>query len=152
MIANYYDDKQNLKLFIRFFNSFDSSNRTSITSIRNKIFDPVKSILKQMQYRIWFNKKAKNDTWWVLIGKIGIQVLYSGVVWLHPARVTRLHHCWGANEAESFVFKFLPWPGFDPRTSQSNGRERYHSTTTHPVSQMFSLRSGHCVWLKHIKL
>ena len=27
---------------------------------------------------------------------------------------------------------FLPWPGFEPRTSQSNGRERYHSITTHP--------------------
>ena len=23
-------------------------------------------------------------------------------------------------------FKFLLWPGFEPRTSQSNGRERYH--------------------------
>ena len=23
-------------------------------------------------------------------------------------------------------FKFLPWPGLEPRTSQSNGRERYH--------------------------
>ena len=23
--------------------------------------------------------------------------------------------------------------GFEPRTSQSNGRERYHSTTTHPL-------------------
>ena len=27
------------------------------------------------------------------------QVLYSGVLWPHPARVTRLHHRWGANEA-----------------------------------------------------
>src|SRR6218665_885892 len=32
--------------------------------------------------------------------RIGIQVLYSGVLWPHPARVTRLHHCWGVNEAE----------------------------------------------------
>jgi len=51
--------------------------------------------------------------------------------------VTRLHHRWGASEAEIFVFKFLPWPGFEPRTSQSN--ERYHSTTeTPPMS--FSLK------------
>src|SRR6218665_1255187 len=46
-----------------------------------------------------------------------------------PARVTRLHHRWGVPEAEIFVFKFLPWPG---RTSKSNGRELYHSTTTPP--------------------
>src|SRR6218665_4012691 len=26
-------------------------------------------------------------------------------------------------------FKFLPWPGFEPHTSESNGRERHHSTT-----------------------
>ena len=43
--------------------------------------------------------------------------------------MTRLHHRWGAPEAEIFVFKFLPWPGLEPRTSQPNGRERYHSTT-----------------------
>ena len=43
--------------------------------------------------------------------------------------MTRLHNHWGAPEAEIFVFKFLPWPGFEPRTSQSNGRERNHSTT-----------------------
>ena len=61
---------------------------------------------------------------------IGIQVLYRGVLWPHPARVTRLHHRWGATEAE-FLFKFLPWLGFEPRTSQSNGRQRYHSTTMH---------------------
>src|SRR6218665_2692229 len=64
--------------------------------------------------------------------RIGIQVLYSGVLWPHPARVTCFHPHLGAIEAEIFVFKFLPWPGFEPRTSQSNGRERYHSTTTHP--------------------
>ena len=29
-----------------------------------------------------------------------MQVLYSGVLWPHRARVTRLHHRWGANEAE----------------------------------------------------
>src|SRR6218665_277536 len=29
-------------------------------------------------------------------------------------------------------FKFLPWPVFEPRTSQSNDRERHHSTTAHP--------------------
>src|SRR6218665_3592215 len=32
--------------------------------------------------------------------RIGIQVLYSGVLWPCPAWVTRLHHRWGANEAE----------------------------------------------------
>src|SRR6218665_162297 len=47
--------------------------------------------------------------------------------------MTRLHHRWGAPEAEIFVFKFLPWPGFEPRTSQSNGRERNHSTTATPM-------------------
>src|SRR6218665_243316 len=63
----------------------------------------------------------------------GIQVLYRGVlIGAHPARVTHLHHCWGAPEAEIFVFKFLPWPRFEPRTAQSNGRERYHSTTAPP--------------------
>ena len=36
----------------------------------------------------------------------------------------------GAHEAEiSFRFKFLHWPGFEPRTLQSNGGERYHYTT-----------------------
>src|SRR6218665_3665777 len=34
-------------------------------------------------------------------------------------------------------FKCLPWPGFEPRTSQSNGSERYHSTTAHP--QLYSI-------------
>ena len=49
-----------------------------------------------------------------------------------PPWVTRLHHRWGAPEAEIFVFKCLPWPGFEPWTSQSNGRERDHSTTAPP--------------------
>jgi len=31
--------------------------------------------------------------------------LHSGVLWPHPARVTRLHNRWGANEAKNFVFK-----------------------------------------------
>ena len=53
---------------------------------------------------------------------IGIQVLYSGVLWPHPARVTRLHHRWDANEAE-ISFQISP--------SQSSGLERYHSTTAH---------------------
>ena len=30
-------------------------------------------------------------------------------------------------------FKFLLWPGFEPRTSQYNGRERYHLTTAHTL-------------------
>src|SRR6218665_753722 len=68
-------------------------------------------------------------------GRIGIQVLYSGVLWPHTAWVTRLHHRWGAIEAEIFIFKFLPWPGFQPQTSQSNGRERYHSTMTHTQNE-----------------
>ena len=63
--------------------------------------------------------------------RIGIQVLYSGILWPHPARVTRIHQRWGAVEAQIFVFKFLPRPVFEPRTLQSNGRERYHSTTAH---------------------
>ena len=29
-----------------------------------------------------------------------MQVLCSGVLWPHPALMTRLHHGWGANEAE----------------------------------------------------
>ena len=29
-------------------------------------------------------------------------------------------------------FKFLPWPGFEPQTSQSNGGERHHWTTAQP--------------------
>ena len=61
---------------------------------------------------------------------IGIQVLYSGVLWLHPARVTCLHHHWGANEPE--ISFSNPWPGFEPRTSQSDGRKRLHLTTVHP--------------------
>src|SRR6218665_2365137 len=65
---------------------------------------------------------------------IGNQVLYSGVFlnWPHPERVTRLRHRWGAPEAEIFVFKFLLWPGFEPRTSQSKGHERNHSNTATP--------------------
>ena len=34
------------------------------------------------------------------IGYDRYSVLYSGVLLPHPARVTRLHHGWGANEAE----------------------------------------------------
>ena len=30
-------------------------------------------------------------------------------------------------------FKSLPWPGFETQTSQSNGRERYHSTMAQPI-------------------
>src|SRR6218665_855117 len=56
--------------------------------------------------------------------------LFNGALIVNP----RLHHRWGASEAEMFVFKFLPWPGFEPRTSQSNGRERYHSTTAPSLS------------------
>jgi len=42
--------------------------------------------------------------------RIGIQVLYSGVLWLHPAWVTRLHHRWGVNEAEIlFQISALAW-------------------------------------------
>jgi len=48
------------------------------------------------------------------------------------ARVTCLYHRWGAPEAEIFFFKFLLWPGFEPRTSQSNGRERNLSITATP--------------------
>ena len=40
----------------------------------------------------------------------------------------------GAREAEISRFKFLLWPGFEPRILHSGGRERYHSTTTHPLN------------------
>jgi len=38
MIADYYDDTKNVKLFIRFFHFFDCSIQMSITSVRNKTF------------------------------------------------------------------------------------------------------------------
>jgi len=38
MIADYYDDTKNVKLFIHIFHFFDCSNLMSITSVRNKIF------------------------------------------------------------------------------------------------------------------
>ena len=38
----------------------------------------------------------------------------------------------GARMKQKSCFKFLLWLGFEPRTSQSKGRERYHSTTAHP--------------------
>ena len=38
---------------------------------------------------------------------MGIQALYSGVLKPHPARVTRLHHRWGAIKEEIFVSKYL---------------------------------------------
>jgi len=38
MIANYYDDTKNVKLFIQFFHFFHCSNQTSITSVTDKIF------------------------------------------------------------------------------------------------------------------
>src|SRR6218665_3601429 len=64
---------------------------------------------------------------------IGIQVLYSGVlIGLTLHGCTPSLYRWGAPEAEIFVFKFLLWPGFESRTLQSNGRERYHSTTAPP--------------------
>src|SRR6218665_2333647 len=67
------------------------------------------------------------------IVRIGIQVLYSGVLWPDPARVTRLHHRWGANEAEIFVSNFYPAArGLNPGPHSVNGREWYHSTTAQP--------------------
>jgi len=38
MIAEDHDDTKNLKLLNQFLKFFDSSNQTSITSVRNKIF------------------------------------------------------------------------------------------------------------------
>src|SRR6218665_2529314 len=32
----------------------------------------------------------------------------------------------GVHMKQKSSFKFLPWPGFEPRTSQSNGRKPYH--------------------------
>ena len=32
--------------------------------------------------------------------RIGILVLYSGILWPHPALVTCLHHRWGVNQEE----------------------------------------------------
>jgi len=37
----------------------------------------------------------------------------------------------GVRMKQKSRFKFLPWPGFESRTSQSNDRERYYSTTAH---------------------
>ena len=37
----------------------------------------------------------------------------------------------GVRMKQKSRIKFLPWPGFGPRTLQSDGRERYHSTTAH---------------------
>ena len=85
--------------------------------------------------------------------RIGIQVLYRCLIWPHPVWVTRLHHHWGAPEAEIFVFKFLQWPVFEPRTSQSNGRERCHSTTAPPhcpIEQDLVYDDGDSFW--HILL
>ena len=42
-------------------------------------------------------------------------------------------------------FKFLPCTGFEPRTSQSNGPERDHSTTAHPDSFNLANVSFRCV-------
>src|SRR6218665_1387486 len=66
---------------------------------------------------------------------IGNQVLYSSVL------ISLTLHARGEPEADIFVFKFLPWPGFEPRTSQSNGRERNHSTTATPPHSGYSNRS-----------
>ena len=41
---------------------------------------------------------------------LDIQVLYSGVLWSHPARVIRLHHLWDANETE-ISFKVSAFAG-----------------------------------------
>ena len=38
----------------------------------------------------------------------------------------------GLRMQQKSSLKFLPWPGFRPRTSQSNGCGRYPSTTKHP--------------------
>jgi len=53
-----YDDTKNLTLFIRFFHFF-CSNKTSILQLEIRYFDSVKGISKQMQCRIWLNKKPK---------------------------------------------------------------------------------------------
>ena|SRR6218665_1206297 len=40
---------------------------------------------------------------------------------------------WGATIELKSRFKCVPWPGFEPRSSHSDGRERCHSTTAaHP--------------------
>jgi len=60
--------------------------------------------------------------------RIGIQVLYSGVLWPNPAWVTCLHHHWGANEAEIlFQISALArvW------TPQPNGCKRHRLTMAH---------------------
>ena len=39
----------------------------------------------------------------------------------------------GVRMKQKSCFKFLPWPGFESRTTQANGRERDQSTTAHPT-------------------
>jgi len=39
----------------------------------------------------------------------------------------------GVHMKQKSHFKFLPWPGFEPRTLQSDGHERYNHTMAHPL-------------------
>jgi len=58
--------------------------------------------------------------------RIGVQVLYSGVLWPHPEWVTRLHHRSGANEAE-ISFQMSALAGlWTPDLVVYNGPERHH--------------------------
>jgi len=60
---------ENLKHFIRFFNFFDCSNQTSITSVRNEIFRLCK---KYFEAHADSTKKSKttNDRFWALVSHI----------------------------------------------------------------------------------
>jgi len=66
MITEDYDDTKILRFLFNFFHFFDCNNQTSVTSVKTRYLDSVKSILKQMQCRLWFFKKAKNNKWRVL--------------------------------------------------------------------------------------
>ena len=79
------------------------------------------------------------------LSNVADQDRYSGFIqrrlnWPHPARVTCLHHRWGAPEAEIFVFKFLPWAGFETQTSQSNGRELIAMTISVSIELLLYFR------------
>src|SRR6218665_2217263 len=49
---------------------------------------------------------------------------------------------YGASTKQKSCFKFLPWPGFEPRTLQSNGHERYRPTVSfsycHSLTKYFA--------------
>ena len=74
MIADYYDDTKNVKLFIRFFHFIDCSNQVSITSVRNKIFWYCKKYFwsnRSVEYDSIKKLKTKNDGFWDSVSHFG---------------------------------------------------------------------------------